>query len=200
MIRYQDALDVLNETGFTNVTEGIYQDVAGLVKDGVTSVLDVCEADIGPLSPYVTSDGKLYSLSCNDTNWDIVSDLVNGNCMGSDNTVLSFAVNVTTFSACYADQSFWSSNETVEWANVDALIETDKGVLCQCYETLSDVYDDYFFVISVTAISVAAFFGLVFLACCYMMCCSKYGDDQDSERLEYNGGFAKPNTMYMARP
>ena len=68
-----------------------------------------------------------------------LADIVNGNCMGPDHYVLEFnATNPTTFEACFADQSFWTAEQNgylgpVAWAYINLMVDTPKGVFCQCY-------------------------------------------------------------------
>lgn len=71
-----------------------------------------------------------------------VADIVNSNCIGQDYIVRLFTpVNVTAFQTCFLDQSFWTSEQNgyqgpVIWDMIDSIMDTPKGLFCQCYRTL----------------------------------------------------------------
>eukprot|EP00966_Prymnesium_polylepis_P014734 340599-Prymnesium_polylepis.3 len=174
MLRSSDALKVLNQSGFTNVTSDLDKSVSSLVMNGVHSTFDACQANVSLASTAASGD-KLFDMSCYKTEWNTVSparhrracharvrqsetpatlttaahplrpspeqlaDIVNGNCMGADHYVLEFnATNPTTFEACFADQSFWTAEQNgylgpVAWAYINLMVDTPKGVFCQCY-------------------------------------------------------------------
>jgi len=128
-----------------------------------------------------------------------VADIVNSNCIGSSHAVLRFTpTNATEFKSCFVDQSFWTSEQNgysqpVTWSNIDLMMETPKGVFCQCYGTLSDIFSDYFGIIKWSSLGIALFFGIVFAACCYLCCCDKREETKSLSHGSYNNN-------YVARP
>jgi len=205
MLRSNDAIKALNKVHFTNVTEGFEQGIGTMITNGVDTTYKACEADVHRL-PKI---GGYFTMSCNQTEWNVFADIINGNCLGPDHAVEQFtAVTTTTFTKCFDDQTFWTSADNgytgpVVWLALGRIIDTPKGVFCQCYDKLSDVITSYFTVIAYSSIGVAVFFGIVFLACCYLCCCYKPLPEEDqSSALRYNTGAygGNANKTYVARP
>lgn len=196
------ALKELNDAAFTNVTDAMQTEVSKAVMNGVSSTYAACQADVSPAAPFVSTAGRYFHLTCNSTQWSMFASIVNDNCMAPEYAVLDFAAKPTNFLECFVDQSFWSAEKNgyvgpTTWLHVGQMVDTPKGVFCQCYQTLGDIFNEYFTIIAWSCVGVAAFFGLVFLASCYLCCCAKPAAEEDS-RLAYNP--YGPSGGYVARP
>jgi len=203
MLRSGDAIRVLNASGFVNVTDTVDHGLSTVVKNGVTSAYDACQADVANTGMKANGD-KLFLLSCNRTEWNTLADIVNGNCMGPTPVVQFGNPNATSIEPCFSDQSFWTSQENgylgpVAWQYINTIVDTPKGVFCQCSGHFSSLFEQYFSVIAWSCIGTAVFFGLTFIACCYLCCCVKVKDDEGAA-LTYGAPPKGQQGAYIARP
>jgi cbb3-type cytochrome oxidase subunit 3 len=180
LFRTEDALRIADEQSFVNITN--WELSAALeLRGGIERTWDACDAT-------VTESSGEYELECANPDLDEVQDAVNSQCLQADN------VDVSAYYDCYVEGTWWPAEPGVDPNDVEAVLNTPKGIFCACYSEFSQQVENYFNIGKWVSLATSIFFGLVFFACCYLCCCSK------SPKQRQKGQQQKAAGTYLARP
>lgn len=186
MIFTADAMKLARDQSFLNITS-TQLTVAKSLIGGVEKISNGCGSQIYPLYEQV------YEVNCSASSYMAVATLLNTGCFGSGHPV-HLNETESIVSTCYRDGiPGWDLKVPYNSAYPVEMVNTPKGIFCQCTDTLTDFFLDYMVLCQIIGICVVAFFFIVFVACCYL-CCTKdeaFEDDPGSE-LAYKGYLARP--------
>jgi hypothetical protein len=108
----------------------------------------------------------VYQLQCANPDQDEVREWVNERCLDD-------AVDFTDYYECFVSGSWWPAPENVDPNNIQAVLNTPKGVSCACYSQLKGHINKGYKVAKWVSLTISAFFCCFFVACCYLCLYSK---------------------------
>eukprot|EP00962_Isochrysis_galbana_P027736 scaffold8735_cov129-Isochrysis_galbana.AAC.2 len=184
LFRTEEALQYANRVSFVNLTNWELS-AAKELRGGIERTWDVCDATV---TPSATEPGE-YELQCANPELDEVQDAVNAQCLQEDNVDVE-----TGYYDCFVSGSWWPAPEGVDPNDVEAVLNTPKGIFCACYSEFNEQVENYFNIGKWVSLATSIFFGLVFLACCYLCCCSVSPQQRQQKEQQ------KAANMYLARP
>mmetsp|Transcript_1129 Transcript_1129/g.3730 ORF Transcript_1129/g.3730 Transcript_1129/m.3730 type:complete len:281 (+) Transcript_1129:64-906(+) len=182
LFRTEEALAYADKVSFVNITDWELS-AAMELRGGVERTWDACNANVVDLGA-----GK-YELTCAATEFGYVEDAVNARCLQEDNVDIE-----SVYKECFVSGSWWPAPEGVDPNDVEAVLNTPKGIFCACYSEFHQNVETYFSVGKWVSLGSSIFFGIVFFACCYLCCCSKSPQKQQQQQQQQKA------QAYLARP
>jgi len=198
LFRSEEALRAADSVSFVNITSWELA-AANELKGGIERTFEACGVTVVE-SASVPGE---YALNCANSDLTEVQNAINARCLQGDNVDVE-----SVYRECYVARSWWAPPDNVDPDDVEAVLNTPKGLFCACYSEFQQNVETYFNVGKWVSLGNAIFFGIVFFACCYLCCCSKTPQQQQKDKLaaeqkaqqkqqQQQAGAGQP---YLARP
>ena len=189
----EKALRYADSVGFVNISNWELA-AANELKGGIERTWEACGATV--VAAATAGD---YILTCSNSDLGAVEDAVNARCLQEDNVDPA-----SDYKECFTSDSWWPMPDGVDPNDVEAVLNTDKGIFCACYSEFQQNVETYFMVGKWVSLGSCIFFGFVFFACCYICCCSKTAQqkqiaEQQAQQKEQKKA-EQAGQAYLARP
>jgi len=206
MFNSTSTIQALSTSDFSDAYTTTDQIISNTIRSGYSATFLACEANVTHFDAPLGPDGiQHYTMQCRDINYKGLADSLSDNCLNDHN------VTFAPWKTCY-NSTWWPVQPDTVLSGPkpmqvdDGMLYPDnpkadtngKGVFCQCSEVFSDWMNRYLTTAQWVAVGVDIFFGLVFLSCCYILCCKPdtFGDEQGNRGLEFSG----MSQGYTAKP
>jgi cbb3-type cytochrome oxidase subunit 3 len=183
LFRTEEALRYANNVNFVNITDWELS-AAQELRGGIERTFEACEATV---TETVGQPGE-YELQCANPELDEIQDAVNSQCLQEESSDVG-----DRYYDCFVS-TWWPQPEGVDPNDVEAVLNTPKGLFCACYQEFNEEIEYYFVIGKWVSVAVSVFFFLVFIACCYLCCCSVSPQQRQQKEQQ------KAANTYLARP
>lgn len=177
MFSFEQSMDLAAKANVNGVVTAADSAAMKAVKDMVISTLNACDGTAVPRQGVASR----FTFSCSAAGFSFIGTAVNMCLTASplDTTGSTSAAGVATGSPYYQCYEGKDQQARAAWVPKFPItppapaVGSPKGVFCQCSSALMDQLKPYMDYIKWVGIAIVVFFGLVFLSCCYLMCCAK---------------------------